>query len=75
MSEKQIAAWRKMKSFTDFNDLANKSTLGKDGVDRQVRCVLDDLVNTHNLKHQMRKPQKSIDRVARPTSHRGARIA
>ena len=32
------------KGFTDFNDLANKSALGREGIDRQVRCVVDSVI-------------------------------
>ena len=32
------------KGFTDFNDLANKSELGREGIDRQVRCVVESVI-------------------------------
>jgi putative DNA primase/helicase len=35
------------KGFTDFNDLATKSSLGRDGLARQVRTVLDTAVKHH----------------------------
>lgn len=32
------------KSFTDFNELATRSVLGQEGIARQVRSVVDDLI-------------------------------
>ena len=32
------------KGFTDFNDLATKSVLGQEGIARQVRSVVDDVI-------------------------------
>jgi antirestriction protein ArdC/phage/plasmid primase-like uncharacterized protein len=40
------------KGFTDFNDLANKSKLGMDGVDRQVRAVVAAAVEKHQTAAQ-----------------------
>jgi len=41
LSDEQKEAIAKMKSFTDFNDLATKSVLGKEGIERQqVRSVV-----------------------------------
>lgn len=52
-----------MRQYTYFNDLANKSALGKDGVDRQVRSVLNDLVAQHGqenqIRHQQTQPRRS----------------
>jgi putative DNA primase/helicase len=36
LSDEQLAALERMKQFTDFNDLANRSALGRDGIVRQV---------------------------------------
>jgi putative DNA primase/helicase len=35
------------KGFTDFNDLATKSVLGRDGVERQVRFAVDGAIARH----------------------------
>nr|WP_229202225.1 zincin-like metallopeptidase domain-containing protein [Pseudoduganella aquatica] len=48
------------KGYTDFNDLAHKSKLGMDGVDRQVRPVVADAVEKHQaamerLAHEQRQ--------------------
>ncbi len=40
LSEEQLAALARMKVFTDFNDLANQSLLGSDGVNRQVKAFV-----------------------------------
>ncbi|WP_373991710.1 zincin-like metallopeptidase domain-containing protein [Duganella sp. BuS-21] len=36
------------KGFTDFNDLANRSKLGKDGLDRQIRTVVATEIQKHH---------------------------
>jgi putative DNA primase/helicase len=43
LSDQQHTALAKMKQYTDFNDVATKSVLGSEGVERQVRSVLDSL--------------------------------
>ncbi len=35
------------KVFSDFNDLATKSVLGKDGLERQVKAVVSIAVEKH----------------------------
>jgi antirestriction protein ArdC/phage/plasmid primase-like uncharacterized protein len=57
----QQEAYRRVKQYTDFNDLATKSVLGKEGVQRQVVPVIDRIVQEHDkvraqeLKHTQRK--------------------
>jgi len=57
----QQEAYQRVKQYTDFNDLATKSVLGKEGVQRQVVPVIDrivqehDKVRTQELKHTQRK--------------------
>ena len=50
------------KGFTDFNDLANKSVLGREGIDRQVRCVVEAVV----AKKQAGFGQERLERVQKP---------
>lgn len=38
------------KGFTDFNDLANKSLLGNEGLDRQVNSVVNAVIEQHHAK-------------------------
>jgi antirestriction protein ArdC/phage/plasmid primase-like uncharacterized protein len=44
LSAEQLAALERMKQFTDFNDLANRSVLGRDGIERQVKAVDDSAI-------------------------------
>ncbi len=44
MSDEQKDAIAKMKSFTDFNDLATKSSFGMEGVNRQLKAAIDGFV-------------------------------
>jgi putative DNA primase/helicase len=43
LNEEQLAALERMKQFTDFNDLANRSMLGRDGIERQVKAACSSL--------------------------------
>ncbi|OEZ97395.1 zincin-like metallopeptidase domain-containing protein [Duganella phyllosphaerae] len=47
LSEDQTGALDRMKQFTDFNDLATRSSLGMAGVERQVRSAINDIVDRH----------------------------
>ena len=75
INEEQLVALSKMKLFTDFNDLANKSALGQEGVDRQVRSVLVNLVDKHKLQNQSRHQQPPAHQTDRSHSHRAANLA
>jgi putative DNA primase/helicase len=57
------------KGFTDFNDLATKSVLGKGGIDRQVRSVVGSVIAKHqtSITQQARAQQEQC-------SHRAAKI-
>ena len=44
LSDKQHQALAKMKQYTDFNDLATKSMLGRQAVQHQVRPVVESLI-------------------------------
>lgn len=55
----QEDAIQKMKSFTDFNDLATKSSLGREAVDRQVRAEVSLAIE----KHQHRIEQPRIEQI------------
>jgi putative DNA primase/helicase len=66
LSEQQLAALDRMKGRTDFNDLANKSVLGKDGIDRQVRCAVQDVIAKHTVQieqQQTHQQQKAVQRI------------
>jgi putative DNA primase/helicase len=47
LSAEQLAALDRMKQYTDFNDLATKSALGQEGLDRQVRALVEATIAKH----------------------------
>ncbi|MDO8773539.1 MAG: zincin-like metallopeptidase domain-containing protein [Burkholderiaceae bacterium] len=48
------------KGFTDFNDLANKSVLGTEGIERQVRSLVNSVIEKHQA--QMTQQQQEQER-------------
>ena len=50
LSNEQLDALSRMKQFTDLNDLAHKGELGLEGLNRQVRSLIDDAIGKHNWK-------------------------
>lgn len=54
-----------MKLFTDFNDLATKSVLGRESVARQLRSVLDTLQQQKQQAHSIAKSERSAPRRKR----------
>jgi putative DNA primase/helicase len=64
LSDKQHEALAKMKQYTDFNDLATKSVLGTEGVERQVRSVLDSLQHAR-VTHVIARSGRSVPRRKR----------
>lgn len=63
LSPEQQEAINQMKRFTDFNDLATKSSLGREGLDRQVRAEVGLAIE----KHQERIEQKRQEQVQTQT--------
>lgn len=63
LTPKQQDAIKQMKDFTDFNDLATKSSLGREGLDRQVRAEVGLAIE----KHQERIEQKCLEQVQTQT--------
>ena len=53
------------KGFTDFNDLATKSVLGREGIERQVRAVVDDVIKREQAR-SVEPPQQVEKRERRP---------
>ena len=53
------------KGFTDFNDLATKSVLGREGIERQVRSVVDDVIERERAR-SVESPQQVEKRERRP---------
>jgi Antirestriction protein len=58
------------KGFTDFNDLATKSVLGREGIERQVRSVVDDVIercHAHGVEllQQVEKQEQRLRRAVK----------
>lgn len=60
LSEEQLAALDRMKQFTDFNDLANKSALGHEGINRQLCSFVDDVIEKQALAEAERQQQEAV---------------
>jgi len=56
---------RDPKGFTDFNDLANKSALGIEGVSRQIRAVVEPAIERGQAKQAHQQEQKQAQRQER----------
>jgi len=67
LSDEQKDAIAKMKSFTDFNDLATKSVLGKEGIERQLRSVVFSVIDKHQarIEQQQERVQQQEQRPRR----------
>jgi putative DNA primase/helicase len=65
LSNPQHAALAKMKQYTDFNDLATKSVLGSEAVKRQVRPIVESVVERRPARNRQDK-----ERVQPLTKHR-----
>ena len=65
LSDEQLGALAQMKQFTDFNDLANKSALGAEGIDRQVRSLVESVIEKYQAAlSQSEQQQQERDRGA-----------
>lgn len=51
------------KSFTDFNDLANKSELGKEGIERQVNSIVDAVIEKHQAQSEKQQEQERVQQT------------
>ena len=73
LSDQQLAALDHMKGKTDFNDLANKSVLGKEGIDRQVRAAVHSVIEKYQAR--IEQQQRRVQRQDQPLQpRRSARI-
>lgn len=63
LSDAQKEAISKMKSFTDFNDLATKSVLGWEGVERQITNVVNKIVSDQRERIETRQHQDNVQRL------------
>jgi hypothetical protein len=64
LSDKQHEALTKMKQYTDFNDLATKSVLGSEAVERQVQPIVESLI-----EHRRARTLQDKKRVQPLTIH------
>lgn len=65
LSKDQLTALEHMKTHTDFNDLATKSRLGIDGVERQVKAVLDKAIRDFEHERNEKKLEKQVHKQKR----------
>jgi phage/plasmid primase-like uncharacterized protein len=67
LSDAQLAALEKMKRLTDFNDLATKSSLGREGLERQVKNAVEKVIGPRETKVQQPTQERthSIEDVQR----------
>lgn len=72
LSDEQKKAIAKMKPFTDFNDLATKSGLGHEGVDRQVPYIVNKLVADRQEQFEAKQQQARGDKLQQEQSPRRA---
>lgn len=63
LSDAQVAALSKMKRLTDFNDLQTKSSLGEDGLVRQVKNAVAKIIEDHQA-HQQTQQRKQTQALA-----------
>lgn len=58
LSKEQLAAIEVMKQHTDFNDLATRSKLGVEGIQRQVNPIVDAMIEKSRVQTQKGLPLK-----------------
>ncbi len=58
-SPEQVKAIDHMKGFTDFNDLATKSSLGREGLDRQVRSEIGLAIEKHQARIEQPRQERT----------------
>lgn len=76
LSDKQLAALEQMKAHTDFNDLATRSALGREGVERQVKAEVGRVIREVEEKRERTQEQeKKHVQEHEQKPRRAARIA
>lgn len=65
LSKEQLAALDHMKKHTDFNDLATKSSLGREGVERQVRATVGKAVQEAERKREQKQVEQQVHKQKR----------
>jgi len=78
LSKTQLAALEQMKRHTDFNDLATRSRLGKDAIDRQARAFVSDVIHQHAVRaeqHQRHGHSDELVLVQQPRQRGMAKVS
>lgn len=60
LTESQLAAIDRMKRYTDFNDLAQKSEFGREGLARQLRAAVGQ-AHVHHRQQKHEQMQEHVD--------------
>jgi antirestriction protein ArdC/phage/plasmid primase-like uncharacterized protein len=68
LSGEQMAALDRMKQYTDFNDLATKSVLGQQAVDRQVKSAVNVAIAQQHQNEQIEQQQVEVQGHVQGTS-------
>ncbi|CAI10570.1 plasmid-specific DNA primase (plasmid) [Aromatoleum aromaticum EbN1] len=74
LNDKQLAALDQMKGRTDFNDLATKSELGREGVERQLKAEVGRVIREIEKKREHTQGQEK-KQIQEQQPRRAARIA
>jgi phage/plasmid primase-like uncharacterized protein len=77
LSDKQLAALENMKAHTDFNDLATRSVLGREGVERQVKAEVGRVIREAEARREHIQAQQVQQRqpLQEQPPRRAARMA
>lgn len=62
LSNEQLKALETMKRHTDFNDLAQKSILGREGVERQVGAAISQVKLKADEKHELARSNRNSEK-------------
>jgi putative DNA primase/helicase len=62
LDKSQLSALSKIKGFTDFNDLANKSELGPEAIKRQIKPIVEKAIMEHLTKTKIRSTSQELNR-------------
>ncbi|HDS7253968.1 TPA: DUF1738 domain-containing protein [Escherichia coli] len=60
LSEKQLETLRRADRYTDFNDMAVNSSLGREGVAMQLKAVIADQLNKKQQQTQVQTEEKKL---------------
>lgn len=61
LNDAQLAALERMKAHTDFNDLAKRSVLGREGLERQVKAEVGRLIGVAAERGEYSQRQQALE--------------